>query len=150
MNVFCGVPVWKERVSGGTGDDAYNLHFGEVSGELFKQYSEDGDDEDIFNHEYSFFTYDITKDGVDTFEYPFTTKVSPEKGVLSNWWAGCEPVCDMIRKITQDGFFFGMPWNQALGHLARKDRPLIVFVFTNEFDNAYSRVYTETAANNFG
>lgn len=56
----------------------------------------------------------------------------------------------MIRKITQDGFFFGMPWNQALGHLARKDRPLIVFVFTNEFDNAYSRVYTETFTRLYG
>ena len=86
---------------------------------------------------------------MDSFEYPFATNTSPEKGVLSNWWAGCEPVCDMIRKITQDGFFFGMPWNQALGHLARKDRPLIVFVFTNEFDNAYSRVYTEHYSRNY-
>ena len=133
MNVFCGVPVWS--------DENENLHFGDVDPQstCFNKYSESGEENIYANKTYDFFTYDITKHGIDTFQWPFTSAGSDGKGTLSNWWAGCEPICDMISKLLDDGFFFGKPWNEGIGHLFRKDVPTLVFVFSNEFDNAMSR-----------
>ena len=116
MNVFSGVPVWNT----GTIDEPV-LYFGD-----------EGKD--------SFFTYDFTKDGDTDFVWPFTTALERERGTLSSWWAGCEPVCDMVNKIIGTGVFYSKPWNQALGHVFRKDVPRLVFVFSNEFDNSLSRI----------
>ena len=76
MNVFTGAPVYKTRKT-------------EEGGEL--NYSLPENWELDFGEE-NFFTYDITKNGIDTFEWPFTSAIKGDRGTLSNWWAGCEPV----------------------------------------------------------
>ena len=81
----------------------------------------------------------MTKDGMASFEYPFTSAIHPQKGVLSNWWVGCEPVCDILNKLLSTGVFFGGTWNLALGHVFRPNVPHLVFVFTNEYDNSMKR-----------
>lgn len=93
----------------------------------------------VFSSGQEFYTYDITKDGMASFEYPFTSAIHPEKGVLSNWWVGCEPVCDILNKLLSTGVFFGGTWNLALGHVFRPNVPHLVFVFTNEYDNSMKR-----------
>ena len=130
MNVFCGVPAWAD----GTGDDA-TLHFGEVQNADTKY----ANDADIFKPKFNFFTYDPTPDGMGTFRWPFFTddKVG---GVLSNMWAGCEPVCEIVSRLLGGGFFFGLPWNKGVGYTFRPNVPKLVFVFSNEFDNSLSRI----------
>lgn len=77
---------------------------------------------------------------METFEFPFTSSGAGGRGALSNWWAGCESVCDMVSKLLRDGFMYSYPYNGGFGaHLFRKDIPKLVFVFSNEFDNSLSR-----------
>ena len=131
MNVFCGVPAWAD----GTGDDA-TLHFGEVQNADTKY----ANDADIFKPKFNFFTYDPTPDGMGTFRWPFFTddKVG---GVLSNMWAGCEPVCEIVSRLLGGGFFFGLPWNKGVGYTFRPNVPKLVFVFSNEFDNSMNMTF---------
>lgn len=136
LNVFCGVPVWKD----GDEPDA-PLHFGEIL-------EADTGDWDIYPSEvkkfkakYPFFTYDPTERGMDTFEYPFTKS---DKGCLSTWWSSCEPICDILAKLLNEGVFMSHPWHDGIGYLFRKDVPKLVLVFTNEFDNSMTRTYSAT------
>lgn len=84
------------------------------------------------------FTYDISKEKADIYEWPFAKN---NNGTLSNWWAGCEPVCDMLDKLIRGGYFYARPWNKGQAFMFRKNVPRLIFVFSNEFDNSFSRVY---------
>ena len=75
------------------------------------------------------------------FEWPFYRISSNYKGTLSNMYAGCEPVCNMVAKLIKDGYFYSRPWNDALGYMFRKNVPALVFVFANEYDNAFTFAY---------
>ena len=104
---------------------------------------------DMFKSKFNFFTYDPTEAGIASFEWPFCMSTDPEqyknyKGVLSNWWAGCEPSCDMLSKLLRYQCFYGYPWHIGIGYLFRKNTPRLVFVFTNEYDNSMSRFYNKT------
>ena len=86
---------------------------------------------------HNFFTYDPTPSGVDTFEIPF---VQSSKGVLCNWFGGCESISETLSILLDGGFFYGFPWTPAIGYAFRKPEiPKLVFVFTNEFDNEICR-----------
>ena len=93
-----------------------------------------------FAQRYNFFTYDPTEEGRMTFEWPYEIS---EKGVISNWFGGCEPVYSIInRMLKYDGCFYGFPYHTGVGYLFRKDVPRIVFVYTNEYDNEMKRTYS--------
>ena len=77
---------------------------------------------------YTYNPYDM-----DEYEFPFRES---EKGVLSNTWNGCEPVCTMLSKLLGDGFFYGEPKSCSIGYVFRENARRLVFVFTNEFDNS--------------
>ena len=77
------------------------------------------------------------------FEWPFYRTSSNYKGTLSNMYAGCEPVCNMVAKLVKNGYFYSHPWNDALGYMFRKNVPAIVFVFGNECDNAFTFTYAD-------
>lgn len=62
VDIFCGVPVYNSE--GG-------LKYGGVSGDKYKKYSDDATKGDIFNHNYNLFTYDISKEKADIYEWPF-------------------------------------------------------------------------------
>ena len=67
-----------------------------------------------------------------------------EKGCLSNWWAGCEPVGTVLSTLLKDGFFYnikgGLDNSPAVGYLFRGNNiRKLVFVFTNEYDNQIVR-----------
>ena len=83
---------------------------------------------------YTYNPYDM-----DEYEFPFRES---EKGVLSNTWNGCEPVCTMLSKLLGDGFFYGEPKSCSIGYVFRENARRLVFVFTNEFDNSYWRTQT--------
>ena len=76
------------------------------------------------------------------FECPY---VSGHKGTISNWWAGVEPVCDILNKFLRRSAFIGYPYYNGVGYLFRKKVPRILFVFTNEFDNSSVKVYIRRA-----
>ena len=173
MNVFSGVPTWKEQttishageenvikaVEGGR-DVYYKVHFGEIpsgdKSEWEKYDYKDGNTEvkgaNLYKSKFNFFTYDPTENGIDSFDWPFRmTKEAAKrkaaylkayKGVLSNWWAGCEPSCDMLAKLLKYQCFYGFPYHIGLGYLFRKEVPRLVFVFTNEYDNSMVRTYS--------
>ena len=145
LYVHCGVPVWKS----GSGESEV-LHFGEITNpsdiEDMNRYKPAIDSWAVWNKKYDFFTYDPTPNGVSTFSNPFVmvnrNTNDPEKpytGALSNWWNGCEPVCDVLHSLIEDGYFYSYPGHNGLGYVFRKDVPRLVFVFTNEFDNEWSQ-----------
>ena len=76
----------------------------------------------------------------DKVKYKQKEKMS-YRGVLTNMWRGCEPTCSMVSKLLKNGFFFSYPWNHGVGYLFRQKTPKLVFVFANEYDNAYNRFY---------
>ena len=80
---------------------------------------------------YTYNPYDI-----DGYEFPFRES---KKGVLSNAWSGCEPVCTMVSKLLGNGFFYDEPLSCPIGYVFRQKARRLVFVFTNEFDNSYWR-----------
>lgn len=62
------------------------------------------------------------------------------KGVLSNWYNGCEPTSEVLSTLLGDGFFYGFPWTSAIGYAFRGNGvPRLIFVYTNEFDNSLVR-----------
>ena len=156
MNVFCGVPAWKDS----TAEDA-DIHFGSIpegdtTGDWgrydYKVGSTSFFGKDLFKSSFNFFTYNPTASGVASFEWPFwvsdtilddiDNKISSYKGVLANWWAGCEPSCDMLSKLLKYQCFYGYPFHIGIGYLFRKNIPRLVFVFTNEYDNSMVKSYT--------
>lgn len=50
----------------------------------------------------------------------------------------------MVNKLLNGAEFIGYPYHDGLGYLFRKDIPKLVFVFTNEYDNALNRKYSDT------
>ena len=84
---------------------------------------------------YTYNPYDM-----DEYEFPFRES---KKGVLSNAWSGCEPVCTMLSKLLGDGLFWGEPKSCPIGYVFRQKARRLVFVFTNEFDNSYWRTLTK-------
>ena len=84
---------------------------------------------------YTYNPYDM-----DEYEFPFRES---KKGVLSNAWSGCEPVCTMLSKLLGDGFFYDEPLSCPIGYVFRQNVRRLVFVFTNEFDNSYWRTLTK-------
>lgn len=115
-----------------------------------------------FTNKFDFFTNDISKSGVSSYSWPFqynpnakfnSIDLKPEgndlvqkqktkfSGVLTNMWAGCEPVCAILSKLLKDGFFCSHPWNMGVGYTFRRNVPKLVFVFANEFDNTYTSRY---------
>ena len=141
--------MWKS----GSGESEV-LHFGEISKSTdiqdMNRYKPAIDSWEIWKKTYNFFTYDPTPNGISTFSNPFvisnqdsTDPNKPYTGVLSNWWNGCEPVCDVLHSLIEDGYFYGYPGHNGLGYVFRKDVPRLVFVFTNEFDNEWSQKRTE-------
>ena len=84
---------------------------------------------------YTYNPYDI-----DGYEFPFRES---KKGVLSNAWSGCEPVCTMLSKLLGNGFFYDEPLSCPIGYVFRQKARRLVFVFTNEFDNSYWRTLTK-------
>ena len=84
---------------------------------------------------YTYNPYDM-----DEYEFPFRES---EKGVLSNAWSGCEPVCTMLSKLLGDGLFYDEPLSCPIGYVFRENARRLVFVFTNEFDNSYWRTLTK-------
>ena len=46
----------------------------------------------------------------------------------------------MLDKIIRDGYFYARPWNRGQAFMFRKNVPRLIFVFSNEFDNSFSRV----------
>lgn len=87
------------------------------------------------------FTYDITKNGIDYFDFPFLCDNAYHKfGCLSGYYSGCEPSCEMVSKLINDGLFFNHPWNDGIGYMFRGDDvPRLIFVFANEYDNSMYR-----------
>ena len=111
-----------------------------------------------FTKKFDFFTNQLNKQGVSSYVWPFyysesgkfyaydpdTNKKSEKmkyNGVLTNIWAGCEPTCAMVSKLLKNGFFCSYPWNHGVGYMFRKNTPKLVFVFANEYDNAYNVSY---------
>lgn len=113
-----------------------------------------------FSKSFDFFTNDLSGTGISSYSWPFyyspTAKtqvyrsdtntmesVFAYKGVLTNMWRGCEPVCAITSKLLKDGYFFSYPWNEGVGYMFRKKPTVkLVFVFTNEYDNAYTASYS--------
>lgn len=152
MNIFCGVPAWKEYLTPGD-DDTAILHFGgiakgEEENEFWKKYNiktNDGDgevDDNPFYTSQQFYTYDPTPGGKNTFEWPFG-KHGDGKGTLSNWWAGCEDITHTIYRLLNGGWCAPKTGDAGnpFGYVFRKNVPRLVFVYSNEFDNEMSRTY---------
>lgn len=113
-----------------------------------------------FSKAFDFFTNDLSGTGISSYSWPFyyspTAKtqvyrsdtntmesVFAYKGVLTNMWRGCEPVCAITSKLLKDGYFFSYPWNEGVGYMFRKKPTVkLVFVFANEYDNAYTASYS--------
>lgn len=113
-----------------------------------------------FSKAFDFFTNDLSGAGISSYSWPFyyspTAKtqvyrsdtntmesVFAYKGVLTNMWRGCEPVCAITSKLLKDGYFFSYPWNEGVGYMFRKKPTVkLVFVFANEYDNAYTASYS--------
>ena len=132
--IHTGVPVWKEG-----NDENAELKF-KIGNEIIDKSC--------------FFTYDPTENGISSFENPFIMDDDAEdddaeddvakkyNGVLSNWWSGCEPVCDTLARLIKNGYFYGYPGNHGLGYVFRKNVPRLVFVFCNEWDNEFRRTFS--------
>ena len=143
------MPSWIET---NEGDEEGNeiLHFGEIGLDEISNFdwyfndTKSGENNPFFNRAFNFFTYDTSWNGVNTFVWPFyfNPSASEYRGVLTNMWAGCEPVCAIVSKLLKDGYFFSHPWNPGLGYLFRKKVPRLVFVFANECDNQFNMYYS--------
>lgn len=113
-----------------------------------------------FANKFDFFTNNLGGYGKTTYDWPFyydpnakfksvdvdgnNNQITKQafRGVLTNMWAGCEPVCAILSKLLKDGFFCSYPWNVGLGYMFRKKSiPKLVFVFSNEFDNSFTATY---------
>lgn len=95
-----------------------------------------------------YYTTGGTIDSVDLAEYVDSDnkkwkqrKKQKFSGVLTNMWAGCEPVCAIVSKLLNGGFFCSFPWNIGLGYMFRRNTPKLVFVFANEYDNSFRTGY---------
>ena len=116
-----------------------------------------------FSNKFDFFTNNLSGYGKTTYDWPFyydpnakfksvdvdgnNNQITKQAfcGVLTNMWAGCEPVCAILSKLLKDGFFCSYPWNIGLGYTFRKKSiPKLVFVFSNEFDNSFTATYDYT------
>ena len=81
----------------------------------------------------------------ETFEFPFITTTNPGsrgfgKGVLCNWYNGCEPITQVLSTLLGSGYFSGFPWTPAIGYMFRNKKiPKLVFAYVNEFDNQTTR-----------
>lgn len=113
-----------------------------------------------FSKAFDFFTNDLSGTGISSYSWPFyyspqaktqvyrsdtntMESVFAYKGVLTNMWRGCEPVCAITSKLLKDGYFFSYPWNEGVGYMFRKKPTVkLVFVFANEYDNAYTASYS--------
>ena len=147
----CGVPAWKEGV-----DEDAPLHFGEIPDlrpgdeDVWSKYGikkKDSNDQEIvdnnpFRGKYNLYTYNPTKDGIYSFEFPF---VRSSKGVLSSFWSGNEPVCETLSHLLNDGLFYRYPYHDGIGYMFRKNVSRLIFVFSDEFDNSYARTFSATA-----
>lgn len=153
LYVHCGVPSWIEGDETGE-EENETLHFGEIGDSEISNFdwyfngdpNKSGAKNPFFNRAYDFFSYDTSWDGVSAFRWPFyyNPNVSEYRGVLTNMWAGCEPVCAIVSKLIKNGYFFSHPWNPGLGYLFRKKVPRLVFVFANECDNQFNMYYDYT------
>jgi hypothetical protein len=102
---------------------------------------------------FNFFTNDITKDGMESYDWPFYyqqgemflavdgREKSAFNGALSTMQTGCEPICDIVSRLLKDGIFYSQYWPMPIGYMFRKNVPKLVFVFTNEYDNQYTTKY---------
>ena len=116
-----------------------------------------------FTNTFNFFTNNLSGAGMTTYDWPFyydsdakfksvdvdenNNQITKQAfhGVLTNMWAGCEPVCAILSKLLKNGFFCSYPWNVGLGYMFRKKPiPKLVFVFSNEFDNSFTASYDYT------
>lgn len=150
LPVFCGVPAWKEE------DNTENptLHLGEIpqDGDIRqKMLDQYGAKTNGFVSSYPLHTYNLTKDGISSFLFPFCNQ-KDEKGFLSNWNSGSEPVCEILARVLREQFFRrnvadpqivpGRTGHKyAFAYVFRKNVPKIVFVFSNEYDNWISRTH---------
>lgn len=160
--IHSGVPAWSSILGTGTdGKQTYSEpNFGKYSGgnvqgiDLPSYMTSDTSpassllDEHPFSGTFKFFSYNPTKEGINEFEFPFVNSTSaPHRGCLSNWYAGCEPVSDMVSKLLKDGCFWSWPWNYGLGYMFRgKKVPKLVIVFSNEYDNTMIRGYSNSGS----
>jgi len=86
--------------------------------------------------------FDYNPNDIDEFECPFV-ETTNSKGVLCNWFAGCEPVSNVLAKLFRDGFFQGFPYSAPVGYMFRGSKyPKLVLVYSNEFDNELYRAST--------
>lgn len=127
-----GVPVYKYGPEGNE-----DLIFGKLLSDSYLTANGTRMSDFTLRCQHNFFTYNPTSKGVDTFEVPF---IQSDKGVLCNWFGGCESISEVLATLLDDGFFYGFPWTPAIGYTFRKKEiPKLVFVFTNEFDNELCR-----------
>ena len=155
------------------GDVDYGCRPGEVSSSFDWYFF--GDDQNLptgwanpFTNMFDFFTNNLSGSGMTTYDWPFyynpnakfksvdvdenTKQITKQafRGVLTNMWAGCEPVCAILSKLLKNGFFCSYPWNVGLGYMFRKKPiPKLVFVFSNEFDNSFTANYNYTDGYSF-
>lgn len=116
-----------------------------------------------FTQTFDFFTNNLNGSGIYNYAWPFyytpnelfssvdmvkegdvwkQKQKTSFRGVLTNMWAGCEPVCAILSKLLKNGLFCSHPWNIGLGYMFRKNNiPKLVFVFANEFDNSFTAKY---------
>lgn len=85
------------------------------------------------------YTYDPTENGIDSFSFPF--KTSSNRGCLSQWWAGSEPVCAMLAAFLGTNDSMGFPYYNSFGFKFRPNVKRMIFVFSNEFDNPVTKTY---------
>lgn len=132
LYVHHGVSAWK--------DGAGKLHMEQDN--LLKEQCEMNPEDDKECH---LFTYDPRPEAAGYFENPF---MQSKRGVLMNWFNGSEPVCNVLANLLDTGFFHDFPYTPAIGYMFRSPEvPKIVFVFTNEFDNAVNRTHTNNGEN---
>jgi hypothetical protein len=154
LYIHCGVPAWWSGEIG-EGEVENYLKFGGLEEDnatlptTNRYFTPSSVYTDTFNESFDFFTYDPSPEGISSFESPFWYQPSSDgnypnkyKGVLTNMYAGCEPVCDVLAKLLKDGLFYGFPYNPGVGYVFRKNVPRYIFIFTNEFDNAAVKTYS--------
>lgn len=88
-----------------------------------------------------FYTYNPSED--TKYRYPFTYR-NDGRGTLSNWYAGCECVYDMLAKLVSgDSVIFESPIrHDTIAYGFRPGVPRLIFVFSNEYDNEFVRTYS--------
>lgn len=145
-----------------TGEPVY-----EDGPEYLQMKTQYGEKTNGFADSYDIHTYNLTKDGISSFQYPFIDQ-QDGKGLVSNWNSGSEPVCQILSNVLSEKIFRRKisPWDgspytfhnekcnpytnftshsYAFAYVFRKNVPKIVFVFSNEYDNQISRThYTST------